>query len=114
MGYTDDISQMRDELRALYKAIPETTAGFGTLSKAVKESGVLGLKEKECIAVGIAVAQHCEPCINFHVDALMRAGGSREELGDALAMAIQMAGGPALMLAAKALACWDELAARDD
>ena len=35
----------------------------------------------------------------------------REELGDVLAMSIQMGGGPALMYAAHALGCWDELAA---
>jgi AhpD family alkylhydroperoxidase len=100
---------MRAELRALYKAIPDATGGFSTLSKAVKEGGVLSVKEKEYVAVGIAVAQRCPPCINFHVEALMKAGASREELGDVLAMALQMGGGPALMYAGHALACWDEL-----
>lgn len=110
MGYRSDSAGMRDELRALYKAIPEATAGFAALSKAVKEGGVLGVKEKEFVALGIAVAQRCAPCVNFHVEALMKAGATREELGDVLAMAIQMGGGPALMYAGHALACWDELA----
>lgn len=112
MSHTDDIAAMRDDLRVLYKAIPGATGGFATLSKAVKEGGVLGLKEKEYVAVGIAVAQQCAPCIDFHVDALMKAGATRDELGDVLAMAIQMGGGPALMYAARALACWDELSAK--
>jgi len=112
MSYTDEINNMRNELRTLYKTIPEATAGFGALSKAVKQDGALGLAEKECIAVGIAVAQHCSPCINFHIEALIKAGGSREQLADTLAMALQMGGGPALMYAGHALACWDELAAR--
>jgi AhpD family alkylhydroperoxidase len=111
MSYAQKIDEMRDELRVLYKTIPETTKGFATLSKAVKESGVLGVKEKEFVALGIAIAVRCEACINFHVDALMTAGATREELGDVLAMAIQMGGGPAVMYAAHALACWDELAA---
>ncbi len=110
MTYKSDMSGMRDELRALYKAIPDATAGFATLTKAVKDGGVLGVKEKEYVALGIAVAQRCTPCVNFHVEALMKAGASREELGDVLAMAIQMGGGPALMYAGHALACWDELA----
>lgn len=111
MTYKEKSAQMRDELRALYKAIPETTAGFTTLTKAAKDHGPLGVKEKEYVALGIAVSQRCEPCISFHVEALKRAGGTREELGDVLAMAIQMGGGPALMYAGKALACWDELSA---
>lgn len=111
MSYIEEIDHMRSELRQLYKAAPAATQVFSALSKAVKESGVLGVKEKECIALGIAVAQRCTPCINFHVEALMKAGGTREELCDVLSMAIQMGGGPALMYAGKALACWDELAA---
>jgi AhpD family alkylhydroperoxidase len=108
--YRSDIDAMRSELRILNRAIPEIAKGYATLSTAAKESGVLGVKEKEFIALGIAVATHCQPCINFHVDALMKAGANREELGDVLAMAIQMGGGPALMYSAHALACWDELA----
>ena len=109
--YAEKISSMRKELRALNALVPEAAKGFGALSKGVKDNGPLGLKEKEYVALGIAVSQRCEPCINFHVEALMKAGATREELGDVLAMCIQMGGGPALMYAGHALACWDELAA---
>ena len=110
MTYTEKSVVMRDELRALYKAAPDAAKGFGGLSKAVKEAGVLGHKEKELIATGMAIVLRCEPCITSHVEALMKAGASREELCDVLAMAIQMSGGPGLMYAAKTLACWDEMA----
>ncbi|MGL4310258.1 MAG: carboxymuconolactone decarboxylase family protein [Paracoccaceae bacterium] len=111
MSYKAKIDEMRAELRVMYKAIPEATQGFATLSKAVKDNGPLSVKEKEYVALGIAISQRCEPCINFHVEALMKSGATREELGDVLAMSIQMGGGPTVMYAAHALACWDELAA---
>ena len=111
MAYKTKIDDMRGELRALYKALPDQTHGFVTLSKAVKDGGVLGLKEKEFVALGMALVQRCEPCIVLHVEAMMKTGATREELGDVLAMAIQMSGGPGLMYAGHALACWDELAA---
>lgn len=111
MPYQDKIAEMRAELRVMNKLIPEAMAGFGALSKAAKDKGPLGVKEKEYVALGIAVSQRCEPCINFHVEALLKAGATREELGDVLSMCIQMGGGPAVMYAAHALACWDELAA---
>jgi AhpD family alkylhydroperoxidase len=114
MSYQDFLAQTRIELRALYKAAPGPSQGFTQLSNAVKAEGVLSLKEKEFIAVGIAVAQRCEPCITFHVEALMKTGATREELAETLGMAIQMGGGPALMYAGSALACWDELAANND
>lgn len=109
MSYKAKIQEMRGEIRAMNRLIPQAAAGFGELSKAAKDHGPLSVKEKEYIALGIAISQRCEPCINFHVEALMKAGATREELGDVLAMSIQMGGGPALMYAAHALGCWDEL-----
>ncbi|MFN3937856.1 MAG: carboxymuconolactone decarboxylase family protein [Gemmobacter sp.] len=110
-GWTEKNARMRDELRVLNRTIPETTKGFAALSKAVKDGGVLDLKTKEFVALGISIAMRCEACIGFHVEALAKAGASREEVGDVLAMAVQMGGGPSLMYAAKALACWDEVTA---
>lgn len=105
-----DMTEMREQLRVLNRAHPDATRGFAAMQKVIKEGGVLGVKEKEFIALGIAIATKCMPCIQFHTEALMRAGASREEMADVCAMAINMAGGPGLMYAAKALAVWDQLA----
>ena len=56
MSWNDTLNSTRNRLRVLYKSIPEVTKGFGALSKAVKEGGVLDFKTKEFIALGIAVA----------------------------------------------------------
>jgi AhpD family alkylhydroperoxidase len=109
MDWKTKNSDMRDQLRVMNRTIPEVAKGFGALSKAAKEAQVLDAKTLEFVALGIAIAERCEACIGFHVEALAKAGGSREELGDVLGMAVQMGGGPALMYAAKALAAWDEL-----
>jgi AhpD family alkylhydroperoxidase len=111
MDYLQFLSEARDKSRVLNKAIPDTMKGFGALSKAAKDSPAIGVKEKEFVALGIAVAVRCEPCIAFHVEALAKAGATRDELGDVLAMCIQMGGGPAVMYAGKALECWDQLSA---
>ncbi len=111
VDYKGFLAATRDQLRALNRAIPDASRAFGGLSKAVKEGGVLGVKEKEFVALGISIAVRCEPCIALHVEALAKAGATREEVADVLAMSVQMGGGPALMYAAKALDCWDQLAA---
>ena len=111
MTWTDKLEGTRNQLRALNKTIPDTTRAFGALGKAVKEGGTLDFKTKEFVALGIAVSQRCEACIVLHVDTLIKAGATREEVGDVLAMTIQMGGGPAMMYAAKALECYDELTA---
>lgn len=110
MNTIDSIAEMKDQLRALNRAHPDATRGFAAMQKGIKEGGVLGVKEKEFIAVGIAIATRCMPCVEFHVDALMKAGATREEMADVCAMVINMGGGPGLMYAAKALAIWDQLA----
>lgn len=104
------MDEMKDQLRNLNRAHPDATRGFAAMQKAIKDGGSLGAKEKEFVALGIAIATHCMPCIEFHVDALMKAGATREEMADVCAMAINMAGGPGLMYSAKALAAWDQLA----
>lgn len=111
MDWKTKNADMRDQLRVMNRTIPDVAKGFGALSKAAKEAQVLDLKTLEFIALGIAIADQCEPCIGFHVEALAKAGGTRAELGDVLGMAVQMGGGPSLMYAAKALAAWDELTA---
>lgn len=109
MSYKSKTADMRAELRVMNKFLPETAASFAQLSKAAMEEGALGRKERELIALAIAVTQRCEPCINFHIEALIRAGATRDELGALLSMCVQMGGGPALMYAAHALAAWDEM-----
>ncbi len=111
MSWKELNKKTRSQLRELNKVIPETAKGFQALSSGVKENGVLDFKNKEFVALGIAVATHCESCIGLHVEALIRAGATRGEVADVLAMTVQMGGGPLLMYAAKALDCYDELSA---
>ena len=110
-SYQDKTREIRNELRNLHKLNPETAKGFGALSAGAMADGTLDKKQREYVALSIAVTQRCEPCVNLHVEALMKAGASREEMGSVLAMCVQMGGGPALMYAAHALAAWDEFAA---
>jgi len=110
MSWSNTIDTTRHDLRTLNALIPDTARAFGGLGKAVTEGGTLDFKTKEFVALGIAVATKCEPCIGLHMEALIRAGATRDEVGDVLAMSIQMGGGPAMMYAAKAIACYDKLA----
>ncbi|NBC96046.1 MAG: carboxymuconolactone decarboxylase family protein [Deinococcus-Thermus bacterium] len=111
MDWQAYMTEIRGDLRTLNKAAPEACREFGALSSVVKQEGALSLREREAIALGIAIAMRCEPCIGFHCEALSKAGGTREQLGDVLAVALQMGGGPSLMYAAKTLAAWDALVA---
>ncbi|MGB0959786.1 MAG: carboxymuconolactone decarboxylase family protein [Halocynthiibacter sp.] len=111
MNWKEYMSGMKNAIRGLNKAHPEITKAFGGLSAVAKDGKVLDVKTLEFVALGIAIADRCEACIGFHVEALAKAGGTRDELNDVLAMAIQMGGGPSVMYASKALDAWDQLVA---
>jgi len=60
------------------------------------QPGVLGKKEKERIALGMALTQQCHYCIALHIRACKNAGVTLEEIMDVCAIGIMMGGGPVL------------------
>ena len=105
---TGDISAYTAELR---KLIPEVMQGFGTMARAATQTKALDEKSKELIALALGVAAHCDGCLGFHAKALARLKATREEVAEALGMAVYMGGGPSLMFAADALRAFDEFSA---
>ena len=55
------------------------------------------------IALSIAVVVRCGGCIAFHVHDAIKAGATRDEIIEALDVAVLMGGGPALMYVAEAM-----------
>jgi AhpD family alkylhydroperoxidase len=102
---TSDISHYMTKLR---KEIPDVMNGFYALSQGATKEGSLDKKTKEMIALALGVAAHCDGCIGFHTQALVKLGVTREEFLETLGMAIYMGGGPSLMYAAEALQAFDQ------
>lgn len=96
------------QLAKMRKEIPEVMSGFSAIAEASTKQGVLDKKTKELISMALAVANHCEGCIGFHAQTLVKLNTSREELLETLSMAIYMGGGPSLMYAAEALEAFEE------
>jgi AhpD family alkylhydroperoxidase len=94
--------------KELHKLIPETMAGFSGMAKAATSTKVLDEKTKELMALALGVAAHCDGCLGYHAKALARLNATREEVAEALGMAIYMGGGPSLMYAADALRAFDQ------
>ena len=79
----------------LQKEVPDLVKTFGALFYSTMKDGALSSKTKELIALGIAVAQRCEPCIRLHVKKAIEAGCSKEEMLEASGVSVVMQGGPA-------------------
>jgi AhpD family alkylhydroperoxidase len=90
---------------------PGIMKGFSALAEAATRDGALTRKTKELIALALGVAGHCDACLGFHLQTLIKLGATRLEVEEALGVAVYMGGGPSLMYAADALAAFEELSA---
>lgn len=107
MNWKEFMAETEANVGTFSKEVPDTIKGFGIMGKAAKTDGALSEKTKEFIALGIAIATHCDACIGFHTRSLVRLGATREEVCEALAMAAYMGGGPSMTYSAKALKAFD-------
>jgi AhpD family alkylhydroperoxidase len=109
-NFRDLTRSVSASLAQLRKDQPETMKGFSALAQAASRPGALDPKTKELIALALGVAGHCDACIGFHMQTLVKLGATLAEVEEALGMAIYMGGGPSLMYAANAVAAYKEFA----
>ncbi len=109
---TTNYPARHSELQSLFprlgRELPGPVAGFASLHKAATAAGTLDTKTKELMALAIAVAIHCDPCIAYHVHDALKAGATRAEVLEALGVAVMMGGGPAAMYACDAFSALEQ------
>lgn len=93
--------QILSTLGELKRLNPDTVRGYQTLSAA--SAGKLDAKTRELISLAVAITTHCDGCITIHTDAALKAGATKEEIADALGVAISMNAGAALVYATRVL-----------
>jgi AhpD family alkylhydroperoxidase len=108
--YAELAKSVSARLKGLRASTPEVMKGFNDLGRAATTAGTLDAKTKELIALALSVAARCDPCIAFHAQALVKLGGTRQELDEMLGVTTYLGGGPSLMYAASAIAAFDEFA----
>lgn len=107
-SYRETIRSVSASIAKLRADIPDVMKGWSALSHSALNDGALDKKTKELIALALGVAAHCDACLGYHVQALVRLGATRDEVEEALGVAVYMGGGPSLMYAADALTAWEE------
>src|SRR5579863_1985133 len=95
--------QIGTTLGELAKLSPDTVRGYQTLSAANSKTTKLGEKTRQLISLAVAVTTRCDGCIVFHTDAALKAGATKEEISEALGVAVSMNAGAALIYSARVL-----------
>jgi AhpD family alkylhydroperoxidase len=102
-----DWNEYRGQLAAGVKELgqlsPDTVRGYVELSSAGQKKDLLGPKMRELIALAVAVTARCDGCITVHSEAAIRRGASREEIAEALGVAVAVNAGAALVYATRVM-----------
>lgn len=106
------IDELREPTKSLRRAAPEAWRAFGELHRAAVADGALPGLVKELMALVVAVVKQCDGCIAYHAAAAVRLGATREEVADALSVALLMDGGTASVYAPRAWSVYLDLAER--
>ena len=103
--------QYRDEIAARVREIrvanPDLVKAYAEFSHANAKSTHLDAKTRELIGIAVAVTLRCDGCINAHTEGAVKAGASKEEVTDALGVAIMVNAGAAMVYSARAIDAFD-------
>ncbi|KGK99810.1 alkylhydroperoxidase [Methanococcoides methylutens] len=80
----------------LDEKLPEASKAFTDMRSAVFRNNSLDLKVKELIAVASSVLMRCEKCVKIHAERAKENGATEEEIAEAIAVAMFIAGGSQL------------------
>ncbi|AMJ55668.1 MULTISPECIES: carboxymuconolactone decarboxylase family protein [Stenotrophomonas] len=110
LDWNDYRRELKGRIGELGKLSPDTLKGYLTLSGAGAQTNHLDARTRELIALAVAVTTRCDGCITTHVDAALKQGASREEIAEALGVAVALNAGAAMVYSARVL---DAVAAHD-
>ena len=110
MDWTAELAATTDLTRQFRDLQPDAAKGFAAMHRAALAEGALSTKHKELQAIAVGIVTHCADCIGFHVRGAIKAGATREEIAETIALCVMMGGGPAYMFGVKALEAYDALA----
>ena len=108
----ESMNTIREELRQpaldLRELIPDVMRGHAELSAVAMREGELTRATKELLSVVIAITRECDGCIVAHTRGAVRQGVTRQQLAEAIGVAIAMNGGPGTVWGPRALRAFDE------
>src|SRR3989304_5035826 len=94
----DKIEKIISDRKKAYKYFANSSSVFNTFLEMEQKTygdGALQRKYKELSALGISIYANCESCMECHIKEALNAGGTKEEIIEAIGVAIEMGGGPA-------------------
>lgn len=112
MDWNENRSHLLANVGELQKLSPDTVKGYLTVSGAGRKTAHMDERTRQLISLAVAVTTRCDGCISIHSAEALKAGATREELAEALSVAVAMNAGAALVYSTRALEAFDAAAIR--
>ena len=95
--------QIQQQIAEIGRSNREIVKGYRELSNAGNATNLLGEKVRELIALAVAVTRQCDGCIITHTDEAIKHGATKEEIIEALSVAVAVNAGAALIFSSRVL-----------
>jgi AhpD family alkylhydroperoxidase len=102
-------TELKARVSQIGKISPDILKGYAAIANAKTAEPKLDAKTKELISLAVAVTSRCDGCIVTHTAAAKRAGATKEEIVEALGVAISVNAGAALVYSARVVDAFDTL-----
>ncbi len=103
LNWNEYRGQLAAGVKELGQLSPDTVKGYVGLSTAGQNKDLLGAKTRELIALAVAVTARCDGCIAVHSEAAIRRGASKDEIAEALGVAVAVNAGAALVYSTRVM-----------
>ena len=108
ISFPNKLQNAKRNTTSLTSAQPAVMEAFTKLHKAAVATGALDTKTKELIALAISITARCDDCIAHHTYDALEVGATKEEIAEAIGVAILMGAGPSMLYAAHAIEALDQ------
>jgi AhpD family alkylhydroperoxidase len=103
LNWDEYLQELVTTIGEIGRTSPEVIRGYRTLSDAGAKTNKLDAKTRELIALAVAVSLRCDGCITTHTTAAVKNGATKEEIVEALGVAISVNAGAALVYSSRVL-----------
>lgn len=109
MSSEKNINNKPAALDHLCKETPKVVNALSNLAEFSFQDTVLNVKVKALITLVLAINSQQEDCISYHVKNAISQNVKLDEVKELVALCAYMGGGPAMMMAEKALRIYENL-----
>jgi AhpD family alkylhydroperoxidase len=101
--YQEKLIELSTGMKKLSMEIPSVLQPYGTLISEIAKDSVLSGKEKELIALGIAINQRYDSCMLLHIMNALKNKATPQEIYETIGVSVVIGGGPAIIMGIKAM-----------